>query len=292
MATAGRKKKDQIKVIIRRFRTFSDYHACVEIQREVWRFEDVDLVPAALLRVTEEYGGILLGAYSAIGEMIGFVCSLLAMEDGSLLQHSHMLAVRSAYREFNVGFRLKEAQRAEALRRKIRRITWTFDPMQPLNAYFNFGKLGAWSGSYREDYYGDSSSFLHRGLPTDRFVATWDLSSPAVKERLSKGSPKRDLRKELPEYKCINTLAEVVPGMAASSPVKLNCTASEFLFEIPYNLPDIRIRDRAVALEWQSRMRQVFQHYFKKGYIAADFWMGDEDGHPRAFYYLTKKKPS
>ena len=216
--TAGRKKRDEIKISIGRFRSFSDYHACVEIQREVWRFEDVDLVPAALLRVTDEYGGILLGAYSAIGEMIGFVCSLLAMEDGDLVQHSHMLAVRPAYRDFNVGYRLKEAQRKEALRRKIRRITWTFDPMQPLNAYFNFGKLGAWSGSYKENYYGDSSSLLHRGLPTDRFIATWDLSSPAVKDRLAKGPPKRDLHKELPEYTCINTLAEVAPGMAACSP--------------------------------------------------------------------------
>jgi len=34
----------------------------------------------------------------------------------------------------------------------------TFDPMQPLNAYFNLGKLGVWSNSYLENLYGESTS--------------------------------------------------------------------------------------------------------------------------------------
>jgi predicted GNAT superfamily acetyltransferase len=285
-----RKRRDEIKIAIAPFRTPEDYKACTDIQREVWRFEDIDIVPAPLLLVTGAHGGINLGAYNNLGEMVGFVSSFLGLEGDELIQHSHMLAVRSAYRNFDAGYKLKLAQRKEALRRKIRLINWTFDPMQPLIAYFNFGKLGAWSNVYEENYYGESSSVLHRGLPTDRFYARWDLDSTQVESRVEHGPGTHDLRKDLRKYSVINTLIDLAPGMAGSSPLKLNLTTPEFLFEVPYNLPDIKNRNLGVALEWQGKMRQVFRTYFKKGYATTDFWVAEEEGHLRAFYFLEKRK--
>jgi predicted GNAT superfamily acetyltransferase len=287
---AGRRKKDEIKVTVGPFRNFADFKTSEEIQREVWCCEDIDIVPAALLLAADHCGGMTLGAYNSLGEMVGFVSSILGVEDGKTIQHSHMLGVRVAYRNFNVGFKLKLAQRKEALKRKIRLITWTFDPLQPVNAYFNLAKLGAVSSVYKENYYGESSSGLHRGLPTDRFVAMWHLDSNPVKERLNEGPPKRDPRKLLKQYAVVNQLEEVAPGMARSSPVKLNCTDDQLLFEIPYNLPEIKNRNLGISLEWQGRMRQVFRNYFRKNYAVVDFCVGEEDGHLRAFYLLAKKK--
>ncbi len=87
-----------------------------------------------------------------------------------------MLAVRPAYRK------LKLAQRERALAKGIGRITWTFDPLQSLNAHFNFGKLGVVSDVYKVNLYGaQTSSFLHR-LGTDRLWVNWLLES-----RLTKG---------------------------------------------------------------------------------------------------------
>ncbi len=285
-----RRRKDEIKMSVSSFRNLSDYGKCVEIQREVWHFEDIDIIPVPMLLAADHFGGINLGAYNNLGEMIGFACSILGMDGSELLQHSHMLAVRAAYRNFDVGFRLKVAQRKETLRRKIQTITWTFDPMQPLNAYFNLGKLGAWTAWYAEDFYGETSSVLHRGLPTDRFLTRWDLTANRVVQRLESGVPRHDLRKELKKYPVINHLEDVAPGMPTSSPVKLNCTEPEFLFEVPYNLPEIKTRNLGVALEWQGKMRQVFRHYFKKDFMASDFWVAEDEGHLRAFYFLEKKK--
>ncbi len=289
MPVTRRKRRDEIKVAIAPFRSLADYNTCVDIQREVWRFEDIDVTPVSLLLATEHCGGISLGAFNSLGEMVGFVSSMLGSDNGRLLQHSHMLAVRLAYRNFDVGYKLKLAQRKEALRRKIGLITWTFDPMQPLNAYFNLGKLGAWASAYEENFYGESTSALHRGLPTDRFVTRWDLADPAVENRLEAGPPHHDLRKELKKYSIVNRLEEVAPGMTTSSPLKLNCTDKELLFEVPYNLPDIKNRNLGVALEWQGKMRQLFRHYFKRGYAATDFWVAEEEGHLRAFYLLEKR---
>ena len=162
--------------------------------------------------------------------------------------------------------------------------------MQPLNAYFNMGKLGAWSNVYQENFCGETNSNLKRGLPEDRLLTCWELQSKRVEQRLESGPAHHDLRKDLKRYSVINRLEEIAPGMATSSPVKLNVSANELLFEVPYNLPEIKGRNLGVALEWQGKMRQVFRNYFKKGYAATDFWVAEEDGHLRAFYFLEKRK--
>lgn len=290
MAQAARRKrrKDEIKVTIAPFRNLTDYKACEEIQREVWRLQDIDIVPVPLLIEMNRTGGILMGAYNSLGDLIGFAFSFPGSSDGAPVHHAHMLAVRVAYRNFDVGFKLKLAQRKEVLKRKIVLITSSFDPMQPLNAYFTLGKLGARADVYREDFYGETTSLADRGLPTDRMMVNWNLDSAAVIRRLETGPAHRDIRKELKQRPVINQLIEVAPGMMNSSPVKLNCTAHQFLFEVPYNLPEIKNRDLGIALEWQGKMRQVFRNYFRKDYVATDFWVAEQDGHLRAFYLLEK----
>jgi predicted GNAT superfamily acetyltransferase len=292
MAPADRRKnrKDEIKIAIDPFRSLADYKTCEDIQREVWHAQDIDIVPAPLLLAADRTGGLLLGAYNSLGEMIGFTFSLLGSLDGKPIQHSLMLAVRTAYRNFDVGFKLKMAQRREALKRSITLMASSFDPMQPVSAYFALGKLGAWSNAYEENYLGETTRFPDRGLPTDCLLTCWDLNSDAVIHRLESGPPRRDCRKELKRRTVINRLVEVAPGLLNSSPPALNCSEDQFLFEVPYNLQEIKNRDLGIALEWQGKMRQVFGHYFKKKYAATDFWVAEQDGHLRAFYLLDKKK--
>jgi len=292
MAPAVRRKirKDEIKVTIGPFRNLADYKACEDIQREIWHIHDIDIVPVPLLLLVDRTGGILLGAYNSLGDMMGFAVSILGSSGGKPIQHSYMMAVRVAYRNFDVGFKLKMAQRKEALKRKITMIMSSFDPMQPLNAYFTLGKLGEWANTYEENFYGETTSLPDRGLPTDRLLTSWDLDNAAVIRRLELGPPRRDFRKEMKQRAVINQLSESAPGLMNSSPVKLNCSADQFLFEVPYNLPEIKNRDLGIALEWQGKMRQVFRHYFRKDYAATDFWVAEQDGHLRAFYLLEKKK--
>jgi predicted GNAT superfamily acetyltransferase len=292
MASAVRRKKrkDEIKVTIAPFRNLADYKACEDIQKEVWHSLDIDVVPSPFLLVAARSGGILLGAYNSLGDLIGFVFSILGVLNGEPVQHSYMLAVRMAYRNFDVGFKLKLAQRKEALKRKISKVVSSFDPMLPLNAYFTLGKLGEWANAYEENFCGETTSSSDRGLPTDRLLTCWDLESHPVARRLETGPARHDFRKELKQRPIINQLIEVAPGMTSSSPVKLNCTADQFLYEVPYNIPEIKSRDLGVALEWQGKMRQVFRHYFKKEYAATDFWVVEQDGRLRAFYFLEKMK--
>ena len=54
---------------------------------------------------------------------------------------SHMAGVLPEYRG-GLGYRLKLAQRERALAQGYDLIEWTFDPLQAMNAHFNFAKLG------------------------------------------------------------------------------------------------------------------------------------------------------
>jgi len=285
-----KKRKDEIKVTVAPLRNLADYKSCEDIQREVWRLPDIDIVPGRLLLSASRAGGILLGAYSNLGDLIGFAFSFPGMEEGRLVQHSYALAVRMAYRNFDVGFKLKMVQRKEALKRKISLITASFDPMQPLNAYFALGKLGQLAVGYEENLLGAVAGRADRALPTDRIVTRWNLDSSAVVRRLEAGPPPRDYRRDLKQRPLINHLSEAAPGLAASSAVKLNCNEEQFLFELPANLPEFRHRNLGLALEWQGKMRQVFRHYFKRGYAASDFWLLEQDGHLRSFYFFEKRK--
>jgi predicted GNAT superfamily acetyltransferase len=179
-AVRRKKRKDEIKITIGPFRNLADYKTCEDIQREVWHIQDIDVVPVPLLLSVNRTGGIVLGAYSNLGDLIGFSFSIHGSLNGKPIQYSFMLAVRMAYRNFDVAYKLKLAQRKEALKHNITMITSSFDPMQPLNAYFALGKLGEWANVYEENFCGETTSLLDRGLPTDRILTYWNLEGAAV----------------------------------------------------------------------------------------------------------------
>ena len=171
---------------IRHCHDISEFQACVDLQREVWKFSDADLVPVRMFVVAHKIGGQIIGAFRD-EQLVGFALSIPGARDGHSYLHSHMLAVLEPYRNTGVGRRLKLAQRAEAIERGFELMEWTFDPMEIKNAYLNIERLGAIVRRYSVNQYGTSSSPLQGGLPTDRCVAEWWLSSKRVRALLEQG---------------------------------------------------------------------------------------------------------
>jgi predicted GNAT superfamily acetyltransferase len=286
-----KKRKDEIKITVGPFRNSADYKACVDIQQEALGQLDIDFIPVSILISASRNGGILLGAYSGLGDMIGFTFSMFGQRNGKPVQHCCLLATRAAYKNFDVGFKLQTALRKEALKRKITCVTCAFDPMQPLHSYFFLGKLGFRAVAYEENLYGEAPSGKYdRGLSSDRMSAVWELENDVVIKRLEAGPARHDFRKDLKHVPVIDQLLESAPGIFVSSPIKMDCKEETFLFEVPYNLPEIKNRDLGAAMEWRRNLRQVFGGYFKKGYSAVDFWTTEQEGHQRAGYLLEKRK--
>ena len=156
-----------------------EFKRCCDLEARIWGFEVAELVPMPMLVVMSETGGQIIGAFDG-GEMIGFVAALAAQRAGRFYLHSHMAAVLPEYRDRGIGRRLKLEQRADAIRRGIELIEWTFDPLEIKNGFFNIERLGAICRRYLPDHYGRTSSPLHAGLPTDRLVAEWWVRAPRV----------------------------------------------------------------------------------------------------------------
>ena len=178
------------RITIRKCQGIDEFNACVALQKEVWKFDDLDIIPLRMFVVSEKIGGQIIGAFD--GETLaGFAFSIPGSRNGHCYLHSHMLAVREPFRNYGLGRRLKLAQREDAISRDFELLEWTFDPLEIKNAYLNLVRLGAIARRYSVNHYGLSSSPLQGGLPTDRLVAEWWLKSKRVTDLLDRGSSPR-----------------------------------------------------------------------------------------------------
>ena len=179
-------ERSQSSIVIRKCSGIEEFRACVALQKEVWQFEDAELVPLRMFVVSETVGGQIIGAFEG-DSLVGYVFSVPGTRAGHPYLHSHMLAVRDSHRNRGLGRMLKLAQREEAISRGFELIEWTFDPLEIKNAWLNMVKLGAIARRYYVNHYGYTSSVLHQGLPTDRLIAEWWLKSKRVVNLLEAG---------------------------------------------------------------------------------------------------------
>lgn len=160
--------------------THDEFAEAVALQRTIWGFDDVDLLPKRLFVVASKIGGQVMGAFDG-GRMVAFLIAIPGIKPGpASYLHSHMLGVLPEYRNAGVGRQLKLMQREEALVRGVHLIEWTFDPLELKNAFFNIERLGAVVKRFVLNQYGISTSSLHAGLPTDRCIAEWWIDSARV----------------------------------------------------------------------------------------------------------------
>lgn len=275
-----------------RFRDLTSLEDCqrvVALEKEVWGSTE-DVVPVPILIVTVKRGGILIGAFrDAAGgedEMVGFVYSLSGLKAGKPMQWSHMLGVAEPYRRLGLGFDLKLAQRDRALAMGLDVIEWTFDPLQGANAHLNLHKLGAIVEEYEENIYGESSSPLHRGTPTDRFVAHWRLSDPEVVRRLGPGGGGMNVRSDNPEAPALVTrLAPDGPWLSCVE-FDLHSRAPRVAAEIPLGFTELQQQAPALARAWRAATRNIFTAYLARGYRVVDFQIDRDAGRGR--YVLEK----
>jgi predicted GNAT superfamily acetyltransferase len=182
-------KNNMAEVVIRECHGLDDFEACLEIQKRVWGHDEAGFIPSDMFIVAKKIGGQVIGSFD--GErMVGFALALPGYRDRQPYFHSHMLAVDSEYRNLGLGRRMKLAQREDMLRRGIRLMEWTFDPLEIKNAHLNFERLGVIVRNYIPNLYGSVSSALQGGLPTDRLIAEWWIESSRVRRLLDQNGAK------------------------------------------------------------------------------------------------------
>ena len=239
-------------IAVRPLTQHAEFAEAVELQRLIWGFEEVELLPVRLFVTALKVGGQALGAYD--GErLVGFCLAIPGIgAGGKSYLHSHMLGVLPQYRDAGVGRRLKLAQRDDALARGIDLVEWTFDPLEIKNAYFNVERLGAIVRRFVPNQYGSTTSPLHGGLPTDRCVAEWWLTSPRVEKALSGAGP----RPAQDFFRSVTTRIAV-----------------------PASIDAIKRASPQQARKIQTRMRKEFLEHLAQGLAVIGFERGPETCH-------------
>jgi predicted GNAT superfamily acetyltransferase len=223
------------------------------MQKLIWGFDDIEIIPLRLFVTASRVGGQVLGAFDA-DRLVGFCLAVPGIKSGGKSYlYSHMLAVLPEYRNAGIGRLLKLAQRTDALQRGLDLVEWTFDPLEIKNAYFNIERLGAIVRRYVLNQYGTTTSHLHAGLPTDRCIPEWWLASPRVEGILA--GKKND---PLPEASRIT---------------------------VPAGIEAIKHSDPSRARDIQKRISDQFLDHFSRGFSVTGFERGPET----ASYLLTPR---
>ena len=162
---------------VRPLTELQELQKCLDLQREAFGWAEIDLLPRRFLVVLGHIGGLVLGAFDG-DRLVAFLNAVPGIRGSMPYWHSHMLAVSKDYWNSGVGTQLKLAQRDEGLKRGLRLIEWTFDPLESKNAYLNIAKLGVIIRRFYPNHYGETTGIRQRGMDSDRVIAEWWIDGP------------------------------------------------------------------------------------------------------------------
>jgi len=253
---------------IRHLATWAEYQACVALQQEVWGVDFFDVVPAAILKVSQRLGGVTAGAFDPDGRLVGFVFGMTGTERGKLVHWSDMLGVRAEARDQGIGRRLKAFQRDTLRPLGVSVIYWTYDPLVARNAYLNLVQLGTDVVEYIVDFYGArTSSALHEGMGTDRLIVAWRIDDAPRPPRPALPPV------ESPDIPVLNG----TQGVSGAAHVRI---------AIPLHIDQVQRASLADAARWRAETRPAFQWALSHGYRVVGFQR--DDSRQRGLYELQR----
>src|SRR5256885_4196601 len=93
-------------IVVRSCDAIEEFHACVQLQREIWGEDELEVEPATLFVVAAHTGGQGLGAFEG-GKLIGYTLALSGVRHRVPYLPSHMTGVFATYRDRRAGRALK-----------------------------------------------------------------------------------------------------------------------------------------------------------------------------------------
>ena len=262
----ARQAADRAGVEVADLHDLADLRQVAALFIEVWKtsIQDAPCTPQ-LLRALAHSGNYVAGARLG-GELVGAAVAFLHPDRDGLALHSHITGVSDAAQGRNVGFALKQHQRAWALARGIARVNWTFDPLVRRNAWFNLVKLGAEGVDYLPSFYGPMLDAINVGDETDRCLVAWRLEG----ERAGAAARGRAPEPSLEALRAAGggvVLAEGRDGRPATAEPAA-AGAGTLLAWVPPDVVALRASDPALALQWRWALRSAIGAAMGRGFVA------------------------
>lgn len=258
-------------VVVRELESLAELEAMTTLFDEIWAPDAGNpSMRLDLLRAMTKAGNYATGAYDvASGALLGACVGFFGPPAHAEL-HSHIAGVVPAGLGRSVGFALKVHQRAWCLRRDVRVIAWTYDPLIRRNAYFNLVKLGARPVEYLRNFYGVMDDVINGGTETDRMLVHWDLRSVAASDA-SAGKPRPASFADERARGAVVALSGdgdggPVPGLPLAGgsgsrtllpPAGAAPRSPRLLVGVPADIEAMRLSDPARAAAWRTGLRDV-----------------------------------
>ncbi|MCU1667303.1 MAG: hypothetical protein JWP40_230 [Blastococcus sp.] len=243
---------------VRSLEALADLAAVQRLYERIWRPDGQNApVTTELLRAMAKAGNYVGGAFAGeelVGACVGFFGA-----PASEALHSHIAGVSAAARGRNVGFVIKAHQRAWALLRGVREISWTFDPLVARNAYFNIAKLAAEPVEYLTNFYGPMNDGINGADDSDRLLISWPLNSPDV-AAACRGTHRTA------EPAALRAAVPALARSASGAPVAATPrTAPTLLVAVPADIEAMRAADPRLAASWRGAVRDVLGGLLAEG---------------------------
>lgn len=240
------------ELIIKSLSTLEDLQEVQQLEILVW---GMDCVPTHQTLTAVKNGGIILGGYID-NQLVGFQYSFPGFKEGKVFLCSHLLAIHPDHQKKGYGRLLKLAQKEEALKKGYHLITWTYDPLESVNANLNIGKLKAVCRTYMEDCYGELKGELNEGLSTDRFMVEWNLEQETESDEQLTDKATHIVTTEMNKQ-----------GFPFIEDYSLETTAEIVAIPIPTEIQKIKKENLSLAIDWRVKTSELFQTLFSKGYV-------------------------
>ena len=245
-------------VAVRELASLDELDAMVGVFDQIWDPDGGNSsVRLDLLRAMTKAGNYASGAYDAAnGALVGACMGFFGPPSRAEL-HSHIAGVVPAGLGRSVGFALKVHQRAWCLRRDVRLIAWTYDPLIRRNAYFNLVKLGARPVEYLRNFYGVMDDAINGGTETDRMLVHWDLRADVARDA-SAGRPRPASFDAERSRGAVVALSAGPDGLPVPGPPLSGGPRSRrLLVGVPADIEAMRLSDPAGAAAWRTALRDV-----------------------------------
>lgn len=296
----------------------ADYKKYEDLRQAVWQFAEDHMAGTRNLlceNFLHEGSSLFLGVFEEAENgrfvldgqhLVGFSYGFVGLKDKSLgfdrpsnlWFYSQFLGVRPDFLNYGLGIMIKEFQKEVLLEvLHIETVVCTYDPLTAVNAYRNIRHFGMKVVEYRVAPYGEYGGRLNRqDVPSDRFFMSWNLKEnfrPQVPEPEVAGYMERWPWTLRIDYRQLETEKGQASLEVAAGPV-LGLEDEYLLVPIPVdfylmlNLTDVEEPEiRLIPVNWRFQTREIFLHYFQRGYSVVDF-LRAEAGQKKCCYLLKR----
>lgn len=262
-------------VEIRHLTTIEELEQVQRLEKAVWKDQ---AIPIHQTLTAVKNGGIVVGAYHN-NQLVGLSYGFPGFINGKAYLCSHMLGIDKNFRGQGIGEFLKQAQKNAAIDKGYDLLTWTYDPLESVNAFLNFTKLKAICSTYVKNCYGNMKDGLNQGLPSDRFQVEWWITNPYIGEE---HQDELSAIEQVPYEQTENGL----PQLAEVNPTSYS-TRLALLVPVPKQFQQIKKDNPELALDWRLKTRELFETLFANGFAAIRVVKTDDEP---VHYYLLKKR--